>query len=53
MKARPVMPANELKPGFITGTTNCDEVPHVRCTICGGYYKADESEDHQCEDTRG
>lgn len=41
--------ANSDKPAFITGTTHYDEVPHVRCTICGGYYKADEPEDHNCD----
>lgn len=36
---------------MITGTTNYDEVPEVLCTICGGYYKADEPEQHQCEES--
>lgn len=36
---------------MITGTTNYDEVPVVTCTICGGYYKADEPEQHQCEES--
>lgn len=34
---------------MITGTTNYDEVPDVRCALCGGYYKADEPENHECE----
>lgn len=34
---------------MITGTSNYDEAPMVRCTICGGYYKADEPEEHECE----
>lgn len=34
---------------MITGTTNYDEVPDVRCTLCGGYYKADDPESHECE----
>ncbi len=36
---------------MITGTTNYDEAPEVPCTICGGYYKADEPEQHQCEES--
>lgn len=36
---------------MITGTTNYDEVPEVPSTICGGYYKADEPEQHQCEES--
>lgn len=36
---------------MITGTTNYDEVPEVPCTICGGYYKADEPEQPQCEES--
>ena len=36
---------------MITGTTNYDEVAEVPCTICGGYYKADEPEQHQCEES--
>ncbi|PWV98582.1 hypothetical protein DES37_1423 [Mangrovibacter plantisponsor] len=34
---------------MITGTSNFDEVPEVRCPICGSYYKADEPEQHECE----
>ena len=34
---------------MITGTTNYDEVPDVPCALCGGYYKADEPENHECE----
>ncbi len=34
---------------MITGTTNYDDVPDVPCTLCGGYYKADEPENHECE----
>ncbi|WP_241721956.1 hypothetical protein [Raoultella sp. HC6] len=33
---------------MITGTTNYDEVPDVSCTLCGGYYKADDPESHEC-----
>lgn len=33
---------------MITGTTNYDETPDVLCPICGGYYKADEPEQHEC-----
>ncbi|CAH5913808.1 hypothetical protein AI2916V1_3783 [Enterobacter cloacae] len=36
---------------MISGTTNYDEVPEVPCTICGGYYRADEPEQHQCEES--
>lgn len=35
---------------MITGTTNYDDVPDVPCTLCGGYYKADEPESHECEE---
>lgn len=28
---------------MITGTTNYDEVPDVRCTLCGGYYNLDST----------
>lgn len=34
---------------MITGTTNYDEVPDVPCALCGGYYKADDPESHECE----
>lgn len=34
---------------MITGTSNFDDVPEVRCPVCGGYYKADEPEKHECE----
>lgn len=34
---------------MITGTSNYDEAQEVPCTICGGYYKADEPENHECE----
>lgn len=34
---------------MITGTSNFDEVPEVLCPICGGYYQADEPEQHECE----
>lgn len=37
--------------GMITGTTNYDDVPHVRCGICCGYYKADEPETHACQES--
>lgn len=33
---------------MITGTSNFDEAQEVRCTICGGNYKADEPENHEC-----
>ncbi|EIV7212823.1 hypothetical protein [Klebsiella oxytoca] len=33
---------------MITGTTNYDDVPGVRCTLCGGYYKADDPGSHEC-----
>lgn len=44
--------AKQLREGgqMITGTTNYDEVPDVRCTLCGGYYKADEPESHDCDE---
>jgi hypothetical protein len=32
---------------MITGTTNYVEIPDV-LPICGGYYKADEPEQHEC-----
>lgn len=35
---------------MITGTSNYDEVQVVLCTICGGYFKADEPETHICEE---
>lgn len=35
---------------MITGTSHHDEVPMVPCTICCGYYKADEPETHTCEE---
>ncbi|HAT4415151.1 TPA: hypothetical protein I9232_004924 [Klebsiella oxytoca] len=35
---------------MITGTTNYDEVPDARCALCGGYYKADSPESHECEE---
>ena len=34
---------------MITGTSNFDEAPEVPCRICGGYYKADDPEQHECE----
>lgn len=34
---------------MITGTSNFDEVSEVPCSICGGYYKEDEPEQHKCE----
>lgn len=33
---------------MIAGITNYDDVPDVRCTVCGGYYKPDEPEAHGC-----
>ncbi|QEU41377.1 hypothetical protein F3X94_08640 [Raoultella planticola] len=33
---------------MITGTTNYDDVPGVRCTLCGGYYKADDPGSNEC-----
>ncbi|HBS6272928.1 TPA: DUF551 domain-containing protein [Klebsiella pneumoniae] len=33
---------------MIAGTTNYDDVPDVRCALCGGYYKADDPESHEC-----
>lgn len=33
---------------MITGTTQFDDVPLAHCKICGGYYKADEPEEHEC-----
>lgn len=33
---------------MITGTSNYDETPLVICPVCGGYYKADEPENHDC-----
>lgn len=35
---------------MITGTTNYDDVAEVRCNLCGGYYKADEPESHDCDE---
>jgi DNA-directed RNA polymerase subunit RPC12/RpoP len=35
---------------MITATTNYDEAPDIRCTLCGGYYKADDLESHECEE---
>lgn len=35
---------------MITGTSHYNDVPMVMCTICGGYYKADEPETHTCEE---
>jgi hypothetical protein len=35
---------------MITGTSNFDETPQVHCPICGGYYKADEPEKHDCQE---
>lgn len=35
---------------MITGTTNYDDVAEVLCNLCGGYYKADDPESHECED---
>lgn len=35
---------------MIAGTSNYDDVPEVRCPICGGFYKADDPESHECED---
>lgn len=34
---------------MITGTSNYDDVPSLSCGICGGYYKADEPDEHECE----
>ncbi|ECT3686521.1 hypothetical protein D3O55_24690 [Salmonella enterica subsp. enterica serovar Tennessee] len=34
---------------MITGTSNYDEVPTIPCKICGGYFKADDPENHKCE----
>lgn len=36
---------------MITGTTQYDDVPLAHCKICGGYYKADEPESHECPPT--
>lgn len=36
---------------MITGTSNIDEIPEVFCPICGGNYKADEPEKHDCGET--
>lgn len=33
---------------MITGTTQYEDVPLSHCKICGGYYKADEPEEHEC-----
>lgn len=35
---------------MITGTTNYGDVAEARCNLCGGYYKADDPESHECED---
>ncbi|WP_410794203.1 hypothetical protein [Klebsiella aerogenes] len=35
---------------MITGTANYDDVPDVRCTLCGSYYKSDDPESHECEE---
>jgi len=35
---------------MITGTSNFDDTPEVRCSVCGGYYKADEPEKHDCHE---
>ncbi|HBY6599160.1 hypothetical protein RAG45_05200 [Klebsiella pneumoniae] len=35
---------------MITGTTNYDEAPDVLCASCGGYYKADAPESHECKE---
>lgn len=35
---------------MITGTSNFDEAPQVRCPVCGGYYKVDEPERHDCQE---
>ncbi len=43
-------PNSQRSAVMITGTSNYDEVPMVPCTICGGYYKADEPEVHVCEE---
>lgn len=37
---------------MITGTTSYDDVPDVLCTVCGGYYKADDPESHECDEAR-
>ncbi len=35
---------------MITGTSNYDDVPEVRCPICGGFYKVDDPESHKCKE---
>lgn len=35
---------------MITGTTNYDEAPDVLCASCGGHYKADDPESHECKE---
>lgn len=35
---------------MITGTTSYDDAPDIRCPLCGGYYKADDPESHECEE---
>lgn len=35
---------------MITGTANYDDVPDVLCALCGGYYKADDPESHECDE---
>lgn len=35
---------------MITGTSNFNDVPEVFCPVCGGYYKADEPENHNCQE---
>lgn len=35
---------------MITGTSNYDDVPEVRCPICGGFYKVDDPESHKCNE---
>lgn len=35
---------------MITGTSNYDDVPDVRCPICGEFYKVDDPESHKCKE---
>ncbi len=35
---------------MITGTANYDDVPDVLCALCGGYFKADDPESHECDE---
>lgn len=35
---------------MITGASNYDDVPEVRCPICGRFYKADDPESHKCKE---